>query len=87
MNIHRKIHILVFLAFFAVPFVFAGATVQDDIDAKNRLLEEYQRQMEEYIQEAEKAGTQSKTLQNEILPVLIFGTPELCTSHSLKIIR
>jgi len=63
---HSKIHILIFLAFLAVPLFFAGASVQDDIDAKNRLLEEYQRQMEEYIQEAEKAGTQSKTLQNEI---------------------
>ena len=49
-----------------MPLLIAQATVQDDIDAKNRLLEEYQRQMEEYIQEAEKAGTQSKTLQNEI---------------------
>ena len=49
-----------------MPFFCARASVQDDIDAKNRLLEEYQRQMEEYLQEAEKAGTQSKTLQNEI---------------------
>src|SRR3989344_4598665 len=65
-NVNSKVHIFVFLAFLAMPFFCAQATVQDDIDAKNRLLEEYQRQMEEYIQEAEKAGTQSKTLQNEI---------------------
>jgi len=66
MIIHSKVHIFIFLAFLAMPLLFAQATVQDDIDAKNRLLEEYQRQMEEYIQEAEKAGTQSKTLKNEI---------------------
>src|SRR3990167_1095193 len=65
-NVNSKVHIFVFLAFLAMPLLIAQATVQDDIDAKNRLLEEYQRQMEEYIQEAEKAGTQSKTLQNEI---------------------
>ncbi len=65
-NVNRKVHILVFLAFLGLPFFYAGATVQDDIDAKNRLLEEYQRQLEGYIQEAEKAGSQSKTLKGEI---------------------
>lgn len=66
MCIHRKIHILIFLAFLALPFFSVKAAVQDEIDAKNRLLEEYQRQLEEYQSQAENAKSQSKTLESEI---------------------
>lgn len=54
---------------FSISFLVFGhvwASVQDDIDAKNKLLEEYQRQLEEYQSQAETAKSQSKTLENEI---------------------
>lgn len=65
-NIPSRALIGVLVLFSLVFFSPVHASVQDDIDAKNRLLEEYQRQLEGYIQEAEKAGSQSKTLQGEI---------------------
>ncbi len=54
------------LMFSLIQIHSVEATVQDEIDAKNRLLEEYQKQMEEYQSQAENAGLQSKTLKNEI---------------------
>ena len=66
-NVNRKVHIFIFLTFLALPFFYAGAAVQDEIDAKNRLLEEYQKQLEEYQSQAENAKSQSKTLQGEIV--------------------
>jgi peptidoglycan hydrolase CwlO-like protein len=66
MNIHRKIHTLIFLAFFILPVFHAGATIQDEIDAKNRQIEEIQKQIDQYENQIEGARNQSKTLQNEI---------------------
>jgi peptidoglycan hydrolase CwlO-like protein len=63
---HSKIHILIFLAFLALPFAQTHASVQDDIDAKNRQIEEIQKQIDEYEKQAEGAHNQSQTLQNEI---------------------
>ena len=66
MNIHSKVHILIFLAFLALPFFYAKAAVQDEIDAKNRQIEEIQRQIDDYEKQIEGARNQSQTLQNEI---------------------
>ena len=63
---HSKIHILVILAFLALPFVYTKAAIQDEIDAKNRQIEEIQKQIDEYEKQAEGAHNQSQTLQNEI---------------------
>lgn len=63
---HRKIHTLIFLAFLVLPFFNTKATVQDEIDAKNRQIEELQKQIDEYEKQAEGAHNQSQTLQNEI---------------------
>ena len=43
------------LMFSLIQIHSVEATVQDEIDAKNRLLEEYQKQMEEYQSQAENA--------------------------------
>ena len=42
------------------------ATVQDEIDVKNRQIEEIQKQIDEYGKQVEGAHNQSQTLQNEI---------------------
>ncbi len=63
---HRKIHILIFLAFFVFPFFYTRATVQDEINAKNKQIEELQKQIDEYEKQVEGARNQSQTLQNEI---------------------
>ena len=63
---HSKVHILVFLAFLALPFFYTKAAVQDEIDAKNRQIEEIQKQIDEYEKQVEGARNQSQTLQNEI---------------------
>lgn len=66
MNIHRKIHILVFLAFLALPFLYTQAAIQDEIDTKNKQIEEIQKQIDEYEKQIESAHGQSQTLQSEI---------------------
>ncbi|MEK7638159.1 MAG: lytic murein transglycosylase [Patescibacteria group bacterium] len=43
-----------------------GASVQDDINAKQKLIDEYQRQIDQYEAQAVEVGQKSKTLQNEI---------------------
>lgn len=64
---HSKIHILVCgLVFLVLPFFYAKATVQDEIDARNRQIEEIQKQIDEYQKQIEGAHSQSQTLQNEI---------------------
>ncbi len=56
------------LAAVAMFFVLnnAGATVQDEIDAKYKLMEEIQKQIDEAQKQANSAHGQSQTLQNEI---------------------
>jgi peptidoglycan hydrolase CwlO-like protein len=44
----------------------AGATLQDDINAKQQLIQQLQQQIDQYQAQADQAGGQSKTLQNEI---------------------
>lgn len=54
---------------FAVAVMFPSvghAGTQDEINALQRRQEELMRQIAEYQQQAEKAGSQSRTLQNEI---------------------
>ncbi len=63
---HRKIHILIILAFLALPLFQARAAVQDEINAKNRQIEEIQKQIDEYQKQIDGAHSQSQTLQNEI---------------------
>ena len=63
---HSKVHILVFLAFLALPFVSVNGAIQDEIDTKNRQIEEIQKQIDEYETQIEGARSQSQTLQNEI---------------------
>lgn len=65
-NIPRPLLVVIFMVLFFFAFYPTNAAVQDDIDAKNRLLEEYQKQLEEYQSQAENAKSQSKTLQGEI---------------------
>jgi len=69
MIIHSKIHTLIFLVFLVLGlFCVNGvkASIQDEIDAKNRQIEEIQKQIDEYEKQAEGAHNQSQTLQNEI---------------------
>lgn len=66
MLIHRKIHILIFLVFLTLPLFCARAAIQDEIDAKNKQIEEIQTQIEEYQKQIDDARSQSQTLQNEI---------------------
>ncbi len=54
------------MAFLTLPFSWAKASVQDEIDAKNRQIEEIQKQIDEYEKQAEGAHSQSQTLQSEI---------------------
>lgn len=55
------------LSLFINPlFLGASASVQDDIDAKNRQIEELQKQIDVYVKQIEGARNQSQTLQNEI---------------------
>lgn len=70
MIIHSKIHTLIFLAFLILtltsPLFLAGATLQDEIDIKNKQIEDIQEQIDEYENQIKDAQNQSKTLQNEI---------------------
>lgn len=63
---HSKVHILIFLTILVLPFFGARAMVQDEIDARNKQIEEIQRQIDEYEKQIEGAQNQSQTLQNEI---------------------
>jgi peptidoglycan hydrolase CwlO-like protein len=63
---HSKINIFIIMVFFALPFFDAKATVQDEIDIKNKQIEELQKQINEYEKQIEGAQNQSQTLQNEI---------------------
>ncbi len=46
--------------------MYAKATVQDEIDAKNKQIEAIQNQIDEYQKQVDSAHGQSQTLQNEI---------------------
>lgn len=52
--------------FLTLPFFYAESSVQDEIDAKNRQIEEIQKQIDAYQNQMENARSQSQTLQNEI---------------------
>lgn len=52
---------------FFVFFQFAQAAVQDEIDARNKQIEEIQKQIEEYQSQVNGARTKSLTLENEII--------------------
>ncbi len=54
------------MAFLALPIFHADGAVQDEIDVKNRQIEEIQKQIDEYETQVEGARNQSQTLQNEI---------------------
>lgn len=49
-----------------LPILYASASVQDEIDTKNRQIEALQKQIDEYEQRAEGARNQSQTLQGEV---------------------
>ncbi len=49
-----------------VPPVHAATDVQNQIDARNRQIQELERQIQEYQQQADVVGSQSRTLQTEI---------------------
>lgn len=57
---------IILLGIFFLAFNYVQAGVQDEIDAKNRQIEEIQKQIEGYEKQAEGARNQSQTLQNEI---------------------
>ncbi len=57
---------LIFLGIFFYAINFAIAGVQEEIDARNKQIEEIQRQIDEYQKQIEGAQSQSKTLQGEI---------------------
>lgn len=67
MIIKNKILLIIPLLLLCFFTITAYGSVQDEIDAKNKLLEEYQKQLEEYQSQAENAGFKSKTLENEIV--------------------
>jgi len=53
-------------AFVFSPFLDVFAAVQDDINNKNRQIEEIQRQIEQYQREIDQNRSKAKTLQGEI---------------------
>lgn len=62
----KKLIIPIFLSGFLIFFGFANATVEDEINARNKQIEEIQGQIEEYQQQIDVLGGKSMTLQNEI---------------------
>jgi len=65
-NIPRYGLAVVFVILFFASFPPVFATVQDEIDARNKQIEEIQKQIDEYQKQIESAHGQSQTLQNEI---------------------
>ena len=61
----KTVFLLVLILIF-FPGGFVKSSVQDEIDAKNKQVEEIQKQIDEYEKQIEGVRNQSQTLQNEI---------------------
>jgi len=59
-------YIVFFGVFFLLVFNFTQASVQDEIDARSRQIEEIQKQIDEYQQQIEQTQSTSKTLESAI---------------------
>ncbi len=66
MTTKTKILFALSLLFFCLPHIGVNGSVQDEIDTRNKQIEEIQKQIDEYEKQIEGARNQSQTLQNEI---------------------
>src|SRR3989338_7182043 len=59
-------NLVLFLASFSFVSIVSHASIQNEIDVKNKQIEEIQKQIDEYEKKIEGARGQTQTLQNEI---------------------